>query len=185
MLDGISLRSKIEPCMACSLHAVGRGPVPPEGNTTPGSVMLLGRNPGSEEDRVKRPFVGPSGQFLEAIIDKVGLKREDFYITNLCKCLSHRNAEPTKSEISSCANHLMEEILLVKPKLIVGFGQTVVDSISPGVKVSEKHGQIISGQWADILVMYHPGYIIRGITKETAKMFLDDFRNVLSYVKTN
>jgi DNA polymerase len=84
--------------------------------------MLIGQNPGQEEDQQGRPFVGRSGKYLDIVIRKSGLKREALFITSVVKCRTVRNRKPTKAEIQSCLPLLVEQIKQIRPRLIVLMG---------------------------------------------------------------
>ena len=85
-------------------------------------VMLVGQNPGIEEERQGRPFVGRAGKYLTTILEKNGLNRRDLYITNIVKCRTPQNRKPTSKEIEDCLPVLLEEIDKIKPELIVLLG---------------------------------------------------------------
>ncbi len=106
-------------CLTCSLK--GSKPVLGEGPEH-AAIMLIGQNPGREEDKQGRPFVGRSGKYLDIVIRKSGLNREDLFITSVVKCRTDRNRIPTKAEIQSCLPLLLEQIKQIRPRLIVLMG---------------------------------------------------------------
>ena len=89
-------------------------------------VMLIGQNPGAEEERQGRPFVGSSGKYLASVLEKNGMNRDSLYITNIVKCRTPQNRKPTDEEIKSCLPVLVKEIKKVKPRLIVLLGKVAL-----------------------------------------------------------
>lgn len=87
------------------------------------TVMLIGQNPGSEENKQGRPFVGRSGKYLNEVLIKAGLKRENLYITSVVKCNTLHNRKPTTREIRSCLPLLIKQIKQIQPRLVVLMGQ--------------------------------------------------------------
>ncbi len=97
-------------------HAVpGEGPADAE-------VMLIGQNPGTEEDRTGRPFVGRSGKFLDTVLRENGMGRESIFITNIVKHKTSGNRLPLKDEISACSNYIQEQMKRIRPKIVVLMG---------------------------------------------------------------
>lgn len=84
--------------------------------------MLVGQNPGAEEDRTGRPFVGRAGKFLNAVLAKNGINREEVFITNIVKHMTPKNRKPLLDEVEACLPYLMEQVRLVKPKTVVLMG---------------------------------------------------------------
>ena len=86
--------------------------------------MFVGEAPGEEEDRTGRPFVGKAGQLLTKILQSVGLKREEVYITNIIKCRPPGNRTPAQSEMDSCFPYLEAQIAIINPSIIITLGGT-------------------------------------------------------------
>jgi DNA polymerase len=121
--------------------------------------MLVGQNPGAEEDKIGRPFIGKAGKFLDKVIAKNGFNREELFVTNIVKHTSPKNRKPLPDEIAACAPYLEEQIKTIKPKLVVLMG--AVAWLAPrveGVKYVET---------------YHPSAAMR-FTK-MRKKFEEDF----------
>ena len=85
-------------------------------------VMLIGQNPGAEEEKTGRPFVGRSGKYLDTVLLKNGIKREELFITSVVKCRTPRNRKPERGEIEACLPLLVEQIKQIKPRIIVLMG---------------------------------------------------------------
>jgi DNA polymerase len=85
--------------------------------------MLVGQNPGAEEDKTGKPFIGRSGKFLNKVLTQNGIRREEIFITNLVKHLSPENRKPLPDEIEACAPYLKAQIKTIKPKIVVLMGK--------------------------------------------------------------
>ena len=91
-------------------------------------VMLIGQNPGANEDEVGRPFVGRSGKFLNKVLAENGLKREEIFITSIVKHVSPKNRKPFPDEVQACLPYLISQISVIKPKIIVLMGQSAKET---------------------------------------------------------
>ncbi|RLF17210.1 MAG: uracil-DNA glycosylase [Thermoprotei archaeon] len=116
------LRNDVLACRKCDLWRTRTNAVPGEGNLN-SFIMFIGEAPGRQEDIEGRPFVGPAGKLLTSLIESIGLRREEVYITNVVKCRPPGNRDPRPSEITACSPYLNFEIKLLKPKLIVTLGR--------------------------------------------------------------
>ena len=117
----IDLNEQIRKCRKCRLWEDAKHAVPGEGPSD-AKVMLVGQNPGAEEDKTGRPFVGRAGKFLNKVLAENGFNREELFITNLVKHTSPKNRKPLPDEIEACAPYLEEQIKTIKPKLVVLMG---------------------------------------------------------------
>ena len=116
------LEEKIKICKACSLWQNRTNAVPGEGNLN-AKIMLIGLGPGYWEDQKGRPFVGKAGQLLNQLLENVGLKRENVYITNVVKCIPPNN-RPTEEQIATCTSlYLKKQIEIISPKIIITLGE--------------------------------------------------------------
>jgi uracil-DNA glycosylase family 4 len=115
------LNEQIKNCRKCRLWQGAKNAVPGEGPTN-AEVMLVGQNPGAEEDKTGKPFVGRAGKFLNKVLAKNGFNREDLFITNIVKHTSPKNRQPLPDEIAACAPYLKEHIKIIKPKIVVLMG---------------------------------------------------------------
>jgi len=117
------LWDSIRSCTLCPLHTFCQGPVPGSGPID-ASIMFIGEAPGRNEDAEGIPFIGQAGQILEAMLAKLGLTRHEVYITNVVKCRPEGNRDPSTEEIALCASsHLMRELEMVKPDIVVTLGR--------------------------------------------------------------
>jgi probable DNA metabolism protein len=156
-------------CTACPIHqnatqtVFGKGP-------SGAKIVLLGEQPGDEEDRRGEPFVGPAGQVLRQILQKVGVPVNDVYLTNAVKHFGWEakgkrrlHKKPRYSEVVSCRKWLEAELELLRPRVIVCLGLTAAQSLlGPGFKLAQARGKFIPQPWADALITtYHPSAILR------------------------
>jgi uracil-DNA glycosylase family 4 len=115
------LEEQIKNCRKCRLWKGAKHAVPGEGPLN-AKVMLVGQNPGAEEDKTGRPFVGRAGKFLNKVLAKNGFNREDLFVTNIVKHTSPKNRKPLPDEIAACAPYLLAQVKTIKPKLVVLMG---------------------------------------------------------------
>lgn len=115
------LHEQIMPCKKCRLWQYAKQAVPGEGPTN-AQVMLVGQNPGAEEDKVGKPFVGRAGKFLNKILTQNGIERQQLFVTNIVKHTSPSNRKPFQDEIEACLPYLTGQIEIIKPKIVVLMG---------------------------------------------------------------
>ena len=121
------LNYQIYGCRKCRLWQGAKHGVPGEGPLN-SKVMLVGQNPGAEEDETGRPFVGRAGKFLTKVLAENGIKREDVFITNIVKHISPKNRAPYPDEVAACLPYLNTQTSLLKPKIIVLLGASTKDT---------------------------------------------------------
>jgi DNA polymerase len=152
-LDAIAAEVRI--CPKCELARTRTHAVPGEGHPK-ARVMLVGEGPGWHEDQQGRPFVGNAGKFLNELLTKAGLKREDVFITNVVKCRPPGNRDPLPDEIAACAPYLDRQIAAIDPEVIVTLGRFSMARWFPGERISKIHGQPKREGRRLIVPMYHP-----------------------------
>jgi DNA polymerase len=126
---------RAERCTRCDLYrdatrtVFGEGPVR-------ASLMLVGEQPGDQEDKAGRPFVGPAGRILDDALERAGLDRGDLYVTNAVKHFKWKprgkrrlHQRPTTGEVLACSHWLEEEVARVRPEVVVAMGATAVRSL--------------------------------------------------------
>jgi uracil-DNA glycosylase family 4 len=134
------LHNQVQICQRCILSQGRTNAVPGQGPED-ADVMFIGEGPGFHEDRQGIPFVGAAGNYLNELLAKIGLKREDVYITNVVKCRPPGNRDPQPQEIEACRPYLDEQIALIHPRLIVTLGRFSMQRYFPGASISRIHGQ--------------------------------------------
>jgi DNA polymerase len=163
-LDG--LREQVSTCTACGLCRNRRQAVFGMG-AEQARWMVVGEAPGEQEDRQGLPFVGRSGQLLDAMLASVGMSRErDVFIANVIKCRPPGNRNPKPEEIAACRPYLMRQISLVKPERILVLGrfaaQTLLGTDAPiGSLRGRLHTLQADGRDIPMVVSYHPAYLLR------------------------
>jgi DNA polymerase len=163
------LRDAVHSCQGCDLHHYATQPVFGEGPSD-ARIVFVGEQPGDNEDRQGRPFVGPAGQLFDRALADVGLLRESVYITGAVKHFRfeergkrriHKTA--SRAQIAACQPWLEAELQLIRPKLIVCMGATAALSvIGRGVRLMEERGQIRPHRFADgVMATVHPSFLLR------------------------
>lgn len=156
-----AIEEEVRTCQKCPLAAGRTLAVPGFGNYE-SLVMFVGEGPGFEEDRQGRPFVGRSGQFLTEMLGKVGIKREDVFITNVVKCRPPNNRDPQPDELAACSDYLTRQIALINPRIIVTLGRFSMGRWFPGASITKVHGQVKNiGRGRVALAMFHPAAALR------------------------
>jgi uracil-DNA glycosylase family 4 len=116
------VNKRMKNCKKCRLWRDAKQAVPGEGPSD-AKVMLVGQNPGAEEDKTGKPFIGRAGKFMNKVLAENGIRREEVFVTNIVKHLSPENRKPLPDEIEACAPYLEEQIKTVKPKIVVLMGK--------------------------------------------------------------
>lgn len=172
------LREQVVACTACGLcdgrrHAVfGQG-------ATPTRWLVVGEAPGEQEDRQGHPFVGRSGQLLDAMLAAVGMSREtDVFITNVIKCRPPGNRNPKPEEIAACSPYLMRQIALLQPERILVLGRFAAQTLlGTDATIGSLRGRVHAlktdeGAEIPVIVSYHPAYLLRS-PSEKARAWQD------------
>jgi uracil-DNA glycosylase len=185
-----AVREAAKDCQACDLYKLGTQTVFGEGAKR-AELMLVGEQPGDQEDLAGRPFVGPAGQLLDRALADAGIDRTKVYVTNVVKHFKWEprgkrriHKKPNASEISACRPWLDTEIQLVKPRAIVCLGATAAQALlGKQFKVTAQRGTFIASALAPlVMATVHPSSILRerdgeARHREQAR-FVDDLRNV-------
>ena len=140
MSELTDLYQKIKGCQNCILSQGRTRAVPGEGPED-ADIMFIGEGPGFHEDRQGRPFVGAAGNYLNELLEKIGLNREKVYITNVVKCRPPGNRDPQPEEIEACRSYLDTQIEEIRPRLIITLGRFSMQRYFPGASISRIHGQ--------------------------------------------
>ncbi len=171
------LEKSIEGCKKCKLCNQRTNIVFGVGNKN-ADVMFIGEGPGADEDRLGEPFVGKAGQLMNKSFMGLGIKREEVYIANVVKCRPPQNRTPEHDEAVACLDYLRNQVVLVKPKIIVLLGSTALKNI-----LGEEYGITQSrGKWVEkknILYMptWHPAALLRDESKKIE--FWQDLKEVI------
>jgi uracil-DNA glycosylase family 4 len=149
------IAAEIVICQKCELARTRTKAVPGDGNPK-ARIMLIGEGPGWHEDQQGLPFVGAAGKFLNELLAKANLKREDVFITNVVKSRPPGNRDPMPDEIAACAVYLDRQIAVINPDVIVTLGRFSMSRWFPGERISKIHGQPRKDGHRLIVPMYHP-----------------------------
>jgi len=169
----IELKQLVSGCVKCGLHKTRTQTVFGVGD--PGAQwMLIGEAPGAEEDRLGDPFVGQAGRLLDNMLAAIGLdRRTNVYIANVLKCRPPGNRNPEPEEVAKCSPHLLRQIELVNPKLILAMGrfaaQTLLDT---DASIASLRGRVHRYAGRPCIVTYHPAYLLRNLP-DKAKAWAD------------
>jgi uracil-DNA glycosylase family protein len=186
------LRSLAAGCRGCDLWqratqtVFGEGPVPAR-------LMLVGEQPGDQEDIKGQPFVGPAGRILDQALDEAGIDRETVFVTNVVKHFKWRPAPkgkrrlhetPTRAEVGACLPWVESELALVRPEALVLMGATAARTlVGPKVSVTRDHGVLLHSTLAPLVVAtIHPSAVLRaraGTRDELLKGFIEDLESVI------
>lgn len=164
--DWVSLASKVDACRACALGASRNRAVVGSGSVS-ARWLLIGEAPGAEEDKQGEAFVGRAGELLDGMLGAVGLDRDrEVYITNVLKCRPPGNRNPTPDEVSKCEGHLLAQIGLLRPALIVLMGRFAAQTLlRTEASIAGLRGRVhdcdVGGQTIKAVVTYHPAYLLR------------------------
>ncbi len=175
-------------CKKCELNHSREKGVPGEGPSN-AEIMFIGEGPGFHENMQGRPFVGAAGDLLVTLLDSIGMKREDVFITNVVKCRPPGNRDPAPEELKACRPYLDQQIQIINPSVIVTLGRFSMARFIPHAKISEIHGQPIRVKGMLIVPFYHPAAALhrpslRSIVEEDfAKLpaLIDGAEKVLVY----
>ncbi len=174
------LTAQIKVCTRCDLAKSRTQAVPGEGPAQ-AQILFIGEAPGFYEDQQGRPFVGPSGNFLNELLSSIGLERKDVYIANVVKCRPPQNRDPQPDEIEACRIWLDTQINLLKPKVVVTISRYAMARWFPNKKISEIHGK--AQRFGDLVVvaMYHPAAALH--QHSLKKVLEEDFKKLPDYIK--
>ena len=195
---GESQRKLLDQCRNCSLWKHATQAVPGEGPTS-ARMMLVGEQPGDQEDLAGRPFVGPAGQLLDRALAAADIKRSEVYVTNAVKHFKFElrgkrrlHKKPAELEIAACHAWYESEVATVQPALIVALGATAVRAVlghalpilaNRGTLI-EPHNELLPS--TRVLVTVHPSYLLRVLPEardaEFGK-FVEDLNIAAKYLR--
>lgn len=155
------LEEEVVRCQRCRLAQGRTHAVPGEGNPN-AMVLFVGEAPGAEEDRLGRPFVGRSGQYLTEVLARCGIARSDVYITNVVKCRPPGNRDPLPDELAACEDYLLRQIEMIRPRIIVTLGRLSMRRWFPEGSITRLHGRArVVEDGRVVVAMFHPAAALR------------------------
>jgi len=191
-----SMREAVQGCRGCPLYKNATQAVFGEGART-ARILLVGEQPGNDEDLAGRPFVGPAGRVLDEGLRLAGIDRKDAYVTNAVKHFSwiakgkrRMHKKPTTREVSACLPWLEHELELIEPRVLVCLGATAAQALfGPAFRVTAMRGRLVPSRLAPkALATVHPSSILRSRTdaerREAMKQFTKDLQVVARLLKS-
>ena len=169
----LELKQAVPACTACGLHKTRTQTVLGVGDEQ-ADWLLVGEAPGAEEDRVGEPFVGQAGRLLDNMLAAIDLERSrNVYICNVLKCRPPGNRNPQPEEVAQCTPHLLRQIDLVKPKLILAMGRFAAQTLlATDASIASLRGRVHRYAGVPLIVTYHPAYLLRTLP-DKAKAWAD------------
>lgn len=172
-----ALRAAAQKCQGCELYRRATQAVFGEG---PGKarMLLIGEQPGNDEDLNGHPFVGPAGRLLDRALADAGISRDDVYVTNAVKHFKFEergkrrlHKKPRASEINACRPWLEAEIRLIRPEVLVCLGATASQTMfGPAFRLTKQRGVPLSHPWAArVITTIHPSAVLRTPDDESRK----------------
>jgi uracil-DNA glycosylase len=191
-----ALRAAAADCTACPLHLLGTqtvfGSGPPRAK-----LMLVGEQPGDQEDRAGRPFVGPAGRLLDGALIAAGIDRSRVYVTNAVKHFKWEprgkrriHQKPNWAEMTACRPWLEAELAVVKPDVLVCLGATAAQSLlGRQFRVTKMRGVPVESELAPtVMATVHPSSILRApdeaARQEAMRDFIRDLKAVAKLIKS-
>jgi DNA polymerase len=190
-----TLKGAAKTCTACHLYKHATQTVFGEG-AKDAKLMLLGEQPGDQEDLAGKPFVGPAGKILDRALEEAGINRAEVYVTNTVKHFKWEprgkrriHKKPNSREIAACRPWLEAELRVVRPGLLVCLGATAAQAIlGPAFRVTRDRGRVLESELAPkVLATVHPSSLLRQPDEESRereyKLFVADLRAALKAAK--
>jgi DNA polymerase len=173
LMDWAQLKAKVAGCTDCGLRAGCSRTVFGVGDEK-AQWMLVGEAPGAEEDRIGEPFVGQAGKLLDNMLAAISLDRgRNVYIANVLKCRPQGNRDPQPEEVAKCAPHLLRQIELIQPKLILAMGRFAAQTLlHTDATIASLRGKVHRYAGVPLIVTYHPAYLLRNL-QDKAKAWAD------------
>lgn len=177
------LEKSILECKKCRLCTNRTNIVFGQGNKK-ARLMFIGEGPGADEDKQGIPFIGKAGQLMNNAFQALEINREDVYIANIVKCRPPSNRVPEDDEVQTCLNYLRNQVILIKPKIIVLLGSTALKNI-----LGKEYGiTAVRGNWMEkngikYMPTWHPAALLRDENKKIE--FWQDLKEVKKYIDNN
>lgn len=172
------LENSIKDCNKCKLCNGRKNIVFGVGNKE-ADLMFIGEGPGGDEDEQGIPFVGKAGQLMNRAFEGLGIHREEVYIANIVKCRPPNNRDPENDEVLACLNYLRNQVILVKPKVVVLLGRIALQNIlGNDYGITASRGKIIEKKGILYIPTWHPAALLRDENKKI------DFWNDLKLAKS-
>lgn len=170
------LEDECNNCKKCKL-CQGRNNVVIGTGNKKADLMFIGEGPGADEDAQGIPFVGKAGKLMNTAFQGIGIKREEVYIANVVKCRPPNNRNPEDDEARACLDYLRNQVILVKPKIIVLLGNVALKNIlGKEYGITSARGKWVEKNGIMYMPTFHPAALLRDETKKI--MFWKDLKEV-------
>ena len=191
------LREAAAGCRGCDLWLDATQTVFGEGSSH-AVAMFVGEQPGDQEDRVGRPFVGPAGRLFDEALETAGIDRGLVYVTNAVKHFKFVRQElvkrrlhkkPNAAQVRACNPWLREEIRVVGPRVVVAMGSTAAQALlGNAFRVTRHRGEVVRSEWAgDVIATVHPSAVLRApgeFREEARREFFRDITKVAEHIRS-
>ncbi|MCI8345272.1 MAG: uracil-DNA glycosylase [Clostridia bacterium] len=175
------LEKSIINCKECKLCQNRTNIVFGNGNKE-ADLMFIGEGPGADEDKQGLPFVGKAGKLMNEAFKGLGIKREETYIANIVKCRPPQNRVPEQDEAQTCLNYLRNQVILVRPKIIVLLGSTALKNVlGKEYAITSARGKWIEKKGIKYMPTWHPAALLRDENKKIE--FWKDLKEVANNLK--
>jgi uracil-DNA glycosylase family protein len=184
------LAEQAEDCKNCDLWKTGTQTVFGEGSSR-AKIMMIGEQPGNQEDIEGKPFVGPAGKLLDRLLEEAGVDRKKVYVTNAVKHFKWEprgkrriHKKPNAKEIAACRSWLDAEMAVIKPQVIVCLGATAAQAIlGKAFRVTQQRGEFVESPLAPyVMATVHPSAILRAPDENERhaqeRMFVEDMKKI-------
>ena len=172
------LENSIIDCKKCRLCTNRTKIVFGDGNKE-ADIMFIGEGPGADEDYQGVPFVGKAGKLMNMAFDGIGIKRENVYIANIVKCRPPSNRTPEDDEAAVCLNYLRNQVILIKPKIIVLLGNVALKNIlGKDYGITNARGKWVEKKGILYMPTWHPAALLRDENKKIE--FWQDLKEVMN-----
>ena len=156
----------VKKCNKCILCTNRTNVVVGVGNPS-ADVMFIGEGPGVDEDREGKPFIGKAGKLMNQAFMGLGISREKIYIANIVKCRPPNNRTPLKEEANACLDYLRNQVMIIKPKIIVLLGNTALKNIlGEEYGITTARGMWIEKKGIKYMPTFHPAALLRDESKK-------------------
>lgn len=156
----------VKNCNKCALCSNRTQTVFGVGNPN-ADIMFIGEGPGADEDIEGEPFVGKAGKLMNQAFTGLGISRNNIYIANIVKCRPPNNRTPLKEEANACLDYLRNQVMLIKPKIIVLLGNTALKNIlGEEYGITSSRGNWIEKKGIKYMPTFHPAALLRDESKK-------------------
>jgi DNA polymerase len=190
------LRAAAAGCRGCDLWLDATQTVFGEG-AAHAAAVFVGEQPGDQEDRAGRPFIGPAGRLFGQALEATGIDRGTVYVTNAVKHFRFARQElvkrrlhkkPSAAQVRACNPWLREEVRLVRPRVVVALGSTAAQALlGNAFRVTQRRGELVQSEWAGpVIATVHPSSVLRApgdVREQAREEFLEDIRKVAEFLR--